>query len=321
MVVWADAPGTLVSNPEESEYGKRRSEMTYPQQGFPQQGYPQGPPQGYPQQGYPQGPPPQVYQNGYGGQTQTIPPAPQLAAGSVEGFFSQPSVGGGPALFGSVNGQPAPIGTEYFGIVARDVTDSDVEQQTDYNDKSKGAFYKNGQPKFVMKVPLLLAVSATFPEGTGQWYVQGAVRDELVRALGAVGAPAGPPKGGWGVHIKKIGERPIRGLRPASVYQVSAFNPETAAQYGASMGIAGTPTFGAPAAAPVAPAPVQEQPAPVTQPVPQIQVPAQVPVVAGVDAAAMQGQPMPPPAPAQAPEGLSADQAALFAKMTGQQQG
>jgi hypothetical protein len=306
--------------------------MTYPQY-MPQPGFPQGAPQpGYPQQGYPQQGHPQQFANGYGGQTQVLPPAPQLVAGSVDDFFNQPSVGGGPALFGSVNGQPAPIGTEYFAVVARDVADGDIQQQTDYNDKSKGAFYKNGQPKFVMKVPLLLPVSQAFPEGTGQWYVQGAVRDELVRALGAVGAPAGPPKGGWGIHVKKIGERPIRGLRPASVYQVTAFNPEIAAQYAAQMGIAGTPTFGAPAAAP-APSPAPVAPpvnvsvgdgggavtAPVGVPV-QTPAPVQQPVQQPAPVMQMAAQPTPPPAPATAPEGLSADQAALFAKMTGQAQ-
>lgn len=312
--------------------------MTYPNQGqqyapqpgFPQQGgYPQqGPPQGYPQQ-------PQTYNNGYGGQAQAMPPAPTLVAGSVDDFFNQPSVGGGPALFGSVNGQPAPIGTEYFAIVARDVSDADIQQQTDYNDKSRGAFYKNGQPKFVMKVPLLTVISAAFPEGLAQWYVQGAVRDELVRALGAVGAPAGPPKGGWGIHVKKIGERPIRGLRPASVYQVTCFNPETAAQYAASMGITGTPTFGAPPAAapPVAPAPQQVQVTPAVEvssipgmavgtPVaPPVQQQVAPPVQAAPQGPPMTAQPMPPPPPAQAPEGLNPEQAALFAKMTGSPQG
>jgi len=292
--------------------------VTYPSQGYTGQ-------PGFPMQNQPQ---PQYVAQVQGWnpaypQQQPAQPPVQLAPGSVEGFFSQPSVGGGPALFGqTAQGQPAPIGTEYFGVIARDIKDSDIEQQTDYNDKSKGATFKNGQPKFVMKVPLLLPISQTFPEGTGQWYVQGAVRDELVRALAMVGAPTGAPQGGWGVHVKKIGERPIRGLRPASVYQVTAFPPEVAAGYAAQMGIAGTPVQSAPAPAPMqAPAPAQPQatfPAPNPTPAQENGAPEAMPAVS-MSTPMASSAPVPPAAPV-APEGLNAAQAALFATMTGQAQ-
>lgn len=138
-----------------------------------------------------------------------------------------------PALFPMVDGRPAPVGTEYFGIVARDVVDSDVVLDTGPRDRTKVASYKDGRPKLIMKVPLLV------PSGVSQWYVKGRVRDQLVQAMHASGHPVGAPRGGWGVHVKKIGERPIRGMHPASVYQVALFPPGQALELADRLGIRG----------------------------------------------------------------------------------
>lgn len=185
-----------------------------------QQGY-APPPMGYPTNQYPPA------QGGYPMQ----PPPVQLAAGSLDAFYSQPSVGGGAALkFEAPRPSPAPgypdiPGTTYVGVVSREVTSADVQQQTNPQN-GQAATFKDGRPKFVMKVPLQVQPTADRPDGLAQWYVAGAARDELARAMAAVGAPEGPPEAGAVVQITCTGTRPSgAGMNPSKVYQVNYQRP------------------------------------------------------------------------------------------------
>jgi hypothetical protein len=164
---------------------------------------PQYAPQGYPQQYAPQG-------------------QPQLAAGSLDSYFSQPSTGGGAAL-------KFEVGTTHVGIVSRQVTNADVQQQTQPQTGIPQT-YKDGRPKFVMKVPLTVQQSQAHPEGQAQWYCAGGARDELMRAMAEAGAPEGPPEKGAVIQISCTGTRPSgAGFNPAKVYQVVYRRPEGAA--------------------------------------------------------------------------------------------
>lgn len=189
---------------------------------YPQQpGHPQQPPQGYAQPpaqpGYPQMPP-QGYGPPQGQQTQQ-----PLAQGSLDSYFAQPSSGGGAALKFEQTGQTQ------VGIVARPVTNADVQQQTSPG-TGQPAFYKDGRPKFVMKVPLRVEPTQAHPDGLAQWYVAGAARDELVRAMAEAGAPVGPPEAGAAIRITLTGTRPSGpGMNPAKVFQVQYARPEGAA--------------------------------------------------------------------------------------------
>lgn len=164
--------------------------MTYPQQGGypPQQGYPPAQPgyapQGYPPQGYPPAqpgygqpyppaqpgyPPQQGYppaQPGYG-----QPPAAPLPRSTLDDFYDQPSASGASiAKFFTTPGQ------SITGRVARPLTDADVQVQTLMNSAAIATF-RDGRPKRVMVVPLLVQPGPHFSDGRAAWYVRGQARD------------------------------------------------------------------------------------------------------------------------------------------------
>lgn len=190
--------------------------------------YPQAPQQGYPAPPIPyqQQPVQQPYaQPGYPQPYQAPqPPQPQvpLAQGSLSDYYAQPTSGGGPSISWSVNGMQKPIGTTYAGIVGRDVVDGDVQHDTDPK-SGQPKFYRDGRPRFVMKVPLKLQPSQEFPEGEAQWFVRGQARDELTRAMNAAGLVGQvSPKEGDAVSVQLIERRPSRGGgNPANIVQVS----------------------------------------------------------------------------------------------------
>lgn len=330
--------------------------MTYPQ--YPQQpGYQQMPPapqfpapQFPPQQQFPAAPVPQ-YQQQYAQQPaypSMMPPAEPLPVGSLDDFFNQPSVGGGPSLsWTNKDMSQKPIGTTYVGIVERPLSSSDVQAQTQQG-TNQVARYRDGRPKYVMIVPLIVNPSQEHPEGRAQWYVRGQARDELTRAMAEAGAPTGAPEAGAGIQITLVGRRPSgQGRQPANQFQIRYTRP------------AGAPAV-APAAAP-APEQVQQpvaqaapqqqpqyavqQPPPVAQPVqqqwapPQYAPPQYAPPQAPAGAtntsvaaaplspqaqqitdnvAAIQQQQAPAPqaAPMAAPDGLSPEQQQLLATLT-----
>jgi hypothetical protein len=271
----------------------------YPQQ-YPTQAtapaYQQYPPAAYPQQGYPQGYPQQYA-------APAPPAAPPLPTGTLDSFYEQPASGGGPSFkFMDANRQPM-IGKSYVGIVARPVTNADVRAQADQS--GRPMTYKDGRPKFVLVVPMAVQPSPEFPEGVAGWWVKGQARDELARAMAEAGAPAGPPEAGAGIRVTLVGTRPVPGMNPAYQYRIEYMRPNGAA----------------PAAV-----------APVTQP---STVPPVTPYAAANPGTGAYGdgpyiapgtpttpapapQPVAPAAPSAAPVGFSEEQAALFAKLTGQ---
>lgn len=192
------------------------------QQFFPQvpgqpQGYP--PQQPYPPQQYPQQPP-QGFAQTYQQQQYAPPPqAPQqpLPNGTLTGFYGQPSTGSGPALKFDQPGQ------RYVVRVARKVTDADVRAQT--NQQGVPQYYSDGRPKLVMVVPLVVEGHPGYPEGRGTWWVKGAARDELNRAMAEAGAPEGPPEEGAGMLIEMTGYRPIPNMSPQKLYAVQYVRP------------------------------------------------------------------------------------------------
>lgn len=281
----------------------------YPGGGYPQQ--PVAPQYPVPQQPqYPVQPAPQYPAQQFPA-PQQAPQQPQvpLATGTIDEFYGQPSTGGGP----SISWKDKPVGTAYAGIIARDVTNADIQQQTNFNTKQP-EFYRDGRPKFVMKVPLKVQPSQEFPEGEATLFVRGRMRDELVRAMSEAGA-SGSPKAGDGIVVQLSGKKQSgQGLNPANEFTIQ-YMP-------ASAGGAGAPS---PAPAPVvaqqpAPqAPVQPQMAIQQQvPAPAPQVPQTAPSVPQAPAAPAQQAPQfQPPAPAM-PEGFSQEQQELLARLTGQ---
>ncbi len=270
---------------------------------------PQYPQQQYAPQ-YPAAPPapqyPQQYANPYAttspqapavyGGPQYAPPAPPAAplpTGTLDAFYEQPSGGGGPAFkFMDANRQPM-IGKTYAGLVARPVTNADVRAQTDQS--GRPMTYKDGRPKFVLVVPMQVPPSPEFPDGQAGWWVKGQARDELARAMAEAGAPVGPPEAGAGITVTLVGTRPVPGMNPAYQYRITYVRPNGAAAVPA---LVAAPQY---AQAPISP-PVQAPPPPAAPPM-----------------AAPQASPVPPQPPA-APAGFNEEQAALFARLTGQPQ-
>lgn len=263
---------------------------------------PQFPPAPYPPQQY--GPPPAP---GYP-PVQMAPPAAPLAQGSIDDFYNQPSTGGGGSL------KFDQIGTRYVGIVTRALSSGDIQQQTDT--RGVPQTFKDGRPKFVMKVPLQMQPSPAYPDGLAQWYVKGAARDELVRAMSEAGAPAGPPEQGAIIDITHTSLRQSGvGMNPAKLFHVVYTRPDgqTSSPAPAIAQPAVTPAqpsqfvqaaqpdlaaLQAQQAAQFAAAQAAAQPAPVQQPVVQPQPPA-------------------PAASPQPPSDLSKEQQALLVKLTG----
>lgn len=276
--------------PQQPPQGYSAPQPTYPPQQYPQQ------PQGYPAQpAYPQAYPQAYAQPQY---APAAPPAPPLPTGSLDGYWQQPSSSGGPSF--KFNGKP--LGTSYAGIVARPVTDSDIRAQT--NNAGQVQTYKDGRAKFVMVVPMQVQPSPEFPEGQAGWWVKGQARDELARAMAEVGAPAGAPEAGAGIRVTLVGQRQVPNMNPQLLYRIDYMRPNGAAPAPVPVAAA-VQQISAPASQPAPmpqPAPVQQpypQPAPVMQPAPQPAAAASV-------------------APAAAPAAFSPEQAALFAKLTGQ---
>lgn len=277
------------------------AQPAYPQQPYAQPGFPQqaAPQQPYAQPGYPQAP--------------AQPPAQPLAQGTLDDFYNQPSVGGGPSIsWTDKAGNQKPIGTSYVGTVARDVTAADVQQETDYKTQQP-KFYRDGRPKFVMKVPLHVQPSQEFPEGEAALYVKGQTRDELVRAMTEAGV-TGSPKAGAVLTVTLVHRKPMgAGMSPANVVQI---------QYSPGGGQAPAPQQ----------APVQQQaqaPQPVQQQAPQYAQPQAAPQQAYAQpqapapqyqAPAPQVQQQAPAQPLALPSDLSPEQQALFAQIAGQQQ-
>jgi hypothetical protein len=168
------------------------------QPGYPQQpaqpGYaPQGQPQGYfppAPQGYA---PPNPYPQQYAPQPQFAPPAPApvLARGTLEDYLDQPSVGGGQSVTKYFKGRPQNSWIQFR--VTRHLTNSDVRQQTDNDDRP--ATYKDGKPKFVLVIQVEVFASDSgyhtqiFEAGEGSLWLKGITSDALKSAMSQAGIP------------------------------------------------------------------------------------------------------------------------------------
>ena len=201
------APMAAPATPYPTQY-TAQPQYAYAPQGFPAQVFP-GQPQTY---GMPPGAP-------------QTPAAPPLAQGTLADFYSQPAAGGK-----SISWSNKPIGTEYLMLVSRAITAGDVQQQTKMNSNVPDTF-RDGRPKFVLKVPVKIAPSAEYPDGTAVWFVQGATRDELTRAMTEAGVPLDtegrpqPPEQGAVIHIQLTGKRPVPNMSPANVVSVRYWRP------------------------------------------------------------------------------------------------
>jgi hypothetical protein len=287
------------------QYPQYPQQPTYPQQSYPTQPYPTYPQQGY---GYPPPPPP--------------PPQPTVQ-GTLDDFFDAPSAGQKAWVF-----KDRPIGTSYSGIVARPISKADIRQQTDGQGQPQR--YRDGRPKFVMVVPMLVQPSPEWPEGQASWWVKGQARDELVRAMAEAGAPPGPPEAGAAITVTMIGMRPIPGFNPAFQYRIAYLRPTGATApatvepgsppWQAQQGVGQPIRPGAGAFEPVPPPVQQPVPPPVTQPVPPVGQYAPSPVAPSPTAWATPPTPEPAPpsaAPVLAANTLNTEQQALLAQLTG----
>lgn len=183
----------------------------------------------FPQQPYPGAAPNQmIYTYPYQTTTSIAPtvapvtPAQPLVTGSLDDFFSQPSVSGGP----SWSFKDKPLGTTYVGVVARAITNADIQQQTTPG-TGQPATYRDGRPKWVMRVPLVVAMDPSYPDGEATWYVTGQSRDELVRAMREAGAPDGPPEAGAKIQVTLTARKPSRtpGFNPSNQVSVRYESP------------------------------------------------------------------------------------------------
>jgi len=198
--------------------------MSYPQ--YPAQQQPYYPPQQQPY--YPaQAPqyPPQAQAPGYYAPPAqyAAPPPPPPQSASIDDFFDQPAASGK-----SISFDNKPPGTSYVGMVARTLTRADIVPQTEMRTKNL-ATHPDGRQKWTMVVPLLVQPSAEFPDGRAAWYCKHNEKPELERAMEAAGLkPGTPPEQGAVITITYTHDRPVPGLNPQKVKQITYRRPEGA---------------------------------------------------------------------------------------------
>jgi hypothetical protein len=302
--------------------------------------YPQQPPQYPPQQPPAQYPPTYVYPPqqsppayGYPQQPPAYPPQPvqPLANASLDDFVNQPTTGEGASIkWMDTNRQPR-IGLRYMLRVARPIRDADVRQQT--NQAGAGLTFRDGRPKLVMLVPVLITTSPEFPEGKAVLWVKGQMRDELARAMAEAGATGTVPEANSIIDITLIGTRPVPGMNPAFQFRIAYTRPDgmqaapTTAEPTAMAQVAAVAQQGPLAEHVVQQAPPPAQPGvpvagmqfvPPVQPAPQAP-PAEPTVSQSAPPVAPPPVVGPPQAPPAASPTLTPEQAALMAQLAGQQ--
>lgn len=267
-----------------------------------------------------------------------LQPAPQLARGTLEDFYSQPTgAGGGPAVtskFFNKRPQESWLDME----VTADVTNADVRQQT--TPQGIPQIFKDGRPKFVLvvKVNVLASSDGThpveFPDGLGSLWIKGALADELRRAMAAAGDASGYPKAKARIVMVSKGEQASRtpGFSPTKLYQLQYAAPAQTLQQTAQAASGFSPADPTPAlpAAPPATVPglvIASSPAapaaPVLTTIPAAVTPAPpvvtsaVPTAAVPTAAPAVSAPLAPDFAPPAPPALGEDKAALLARLQG----
>lgn len=271
-----------------------------PQAPAPQQYAPQAPAPQY----QPQAPayaPQQAPQQAWGFQPQAPAPAQPLPQGDLSAFFGQPKTGRAPA----VSWKGVPDGTTLAGIVKSDVTDADVVADTDPQTKALKT-WRDGSPRYVLIVTLITQ------GGEVSLYCRGDLWDKLNAAMTAAGRQ-GAPKAGDSLSVTLVERQPGRGTVPKNIFSVQYATGDAGKKTDPVQHVeAPAPTpQAAPQPLPEAPAPVQHVEAPA--PVQHVEAPAPAPQ------AAPEPLPQAPAQQAPAAAGLSAEQAALLAKLQGGQ--
>lgn len=160
-------------------------------------------------------------------------PAPQLANGTLEDFYNQPTgSGGGPSVTSKFFTKRQQGSWLQLEVIA-DVTNNDVRQQT--TPQGIPQTYKDGRPKFVLvvKVKVLGSSDGThlteFPDGIGSIWVKGVLADELRRSMAAAGDPSGFPKGGATIVMVSAGEQASRtpGFSATKLYSLQYAPPSS----------------------------------------------------------------------------------------------
>jgi hypothetical protein len=280
----------------------------------PQYSPPPPAPQGYTPPAPAYGPPPQYGPPpGYPPPYAQQPPPPPTVPGTLDQFYAQPSTGGGKALAFDTPG------TSYRFVVSRPIGNGDIAQMTDPV-SGRPSTFKDGSPKFVMKVPCLMTPTPAYPDGIAQWWVKGVSRDELVRAMAEVGAPEGPPEAGSIITVTMTGTRPAgAGMSPTKLFQVVYERPQGAEPTPAAVPRvnggeppAYTPPDAQPPVPPATPSAYQPAPPPIYATNGNGATAAQAPATPAASA------PPPPPPPVAPPVELSPAQQQLLASLTGQ---
>lgn len=227
-------------------------------------------------------------------------PQPELARGTLEDFYSQPTSSNG-GKGASQYFKNKPVGSWLQFRVDRDITNADVSQLTDVNNVPQTWKYgpMAGKPKFQLVVPGTVLASSdgthgqVFESGTLRLYLKpGPVTDAFRAALQAGGENSGFPKGGSEIVMIGAGEKQNKaGYSATKLYDFRYTAPNgqvTEGQVGVSPGglvtaanpvAAQTPEAPAattvPVAAPVPPTPTAPPAAPPAAPA--AATPAEVP--------------------------------------------
>jgi len=242
----------------------------------------------------PQAQPQQEYSN-----PAAVQPAAQLARGTLEDFYNQPTSGSAPSITSKFFTKRA-MGSWLSLEVLRDVTNADVKQQT--TPQGQPQTFRDGRPKFVLVVPVKVTGSSDgthvteFPDGEGSLWVKGVLADELRRAMTAAGDPSGYPKGGAQIVMQSAGEKASRtpGFSATKLYSLQYAGPVASAAEAIANPTTQIPsaTAPAPSAAPATPdVPATAEAAAPAAP----SLPASAPTLA---AAPQTGAATPPAAPA-----------------------
>lgn len=168
----------------------------------------------------------QFYQN-----SNNVQPQPNLARGTLEDFYNQPTgSGGGPSVTSKFFNKRVQGSWLQLEVVS-DVTNADVRQQT--TPQGIPQVFKDGRPKFVLvvKVKVLGSSDGThtqeFPDGLGSLWVKGVLADELRRSMAAAGDSSGYPKAGAQIVMVSAGEQASRtpGFSATKLYTLDYANP------------------------------------------------------------------------------------------------
>lgn len=166
-------------------------------------------------------------QPGVSGTPQATPPTTPPARGSLDKAYQQGLKGGG---HGTAAKFPA-VGSKLVGVLARDILDTDVMQETDFTTKQP-KFYRDGAERWQMTLPLNVPVSTAHPEGKATVWAKTRLFQSVIRAALAAGyKPGEGMREGDVIAIERVADVPSNNGNPAHDFTVSVTkgNPAPAA--------------------------------------------------------------------------------------------